>query len=307
MKIRIFLFHRVSPMRDPLWDPMSPALFERIVAYLGKSYEVVPLERTLIGDHIPLSKKELCAITFDDGYKDFINYAFPILKKHNCPSSMYVISDCVDQNLPPWTYIINHLFINTSHLLLDIHSKALPANLSKTTWNNSKERIGYARKLSPFMKQLNNRERVLIYEQIQKEFNDVDDPHDMMMSWDNIREIGRNGCEIGSHSASHPLLAKKTNELEHELTASAEKIKTETGKFPLAISYPFGNYNDTVKTMSENAGYKTGLTVNYGTYNSDVHHLFEIPRIELYSESFFKSRLRIKGYIENTRKIIKLK
>jgi peptidoglycan/xylan/chitin deacetylase (PgdA/CDA1 family) len=286
---------------------MSPDLFEKIVSYLCKTYEVVPLERTLTGDHKPGSKKDLCAITFDDGYKDFINYAFPILQKHRCPSSMYVISDCVDQNLPPWTYIINHLFINTSHLSLDIHSKALPPNLSKTTWSSSKERIAYAEKLSPFMKQLNNRERVLIYEQIQKEFNDVDDPYDMMMSWENIREIAASGCEIGSHSASHPLLAKKTNELEHELIASAEKIKNETGKFPLAISYPFGNYNDSVKAMARQANYKVGLTVNYGTYDSTVHHLFEVPRIELYSESFFKAQLRIKGYIENTRRIIKFK
>jgi peptidoglycan/xylan/chitin deacetylase (PgdA/CDA1 family) len=309
MKIKVFLFHRVSPVRDLLWNAMTPKLFEQIIIHLNKEYEVVPLEKMLLGAYQPHTKKNLCAITFDDGYKDFINYAFPILQKHKAPSSMYVVTDCVDNDLPPWTFIINYLFINTSHLTLDIASKALPPALRNTTWRDLKERIKYAKKISPFLKQLINVERRLIYEQIINEFNDVDMPANMMMGWNDIREINRYGCEIGSHSVSHPLLAKKTNavEINRELSESAKKIETEVGKFPITISYPFGSYNDIIKKLAQDLGYKIGLTVNTHPYESNKQNLFEVPRIELYDEYFFKSKLRINGNLQRIKNILNFK
>lgn len=309
MTIKIFLFHRVSPVRDVLWNAMTPKLFEQIIIHLNKKYEIVPLEKMLLGEHEPSTKKELCAITFDDGYKDFVNYAFPILQKHKTNSSMYVVTDCVDNNIPPWTYIINYLFINTSHLSLDLESKALPPYLRKTNWKNINERIKYAKKLSPFLKQLINVERRLIYEQIINDFNDIELPGNMMMSWDDIREVYKNGCEIGSHSVSHPLLAKKTNttEIKRELSESAKRIETEIGKFPVTLSYPFGSYNDDIKKMAHDLGYKIGLAVNTHSYNSNKYSLFEVPRIELYDELFIKSKLRISGNLQRIKNILHFK
>lgn len=308
IKIRIYLFHRVSPQRNLLWNPMTPKLFEQIVIYLNNKYEIVPLEKTLLGEYQPLSKKELCAITFDDGYKDFIEYAFPILLKHKSPSSMYIVSSCADNNIPPWTYIINHLFLNTSHISLDIKSKALPASLQKTKWKGQKERIHYAKKLSPFLKQLNNQERQLIFEQIVADFDDVEKPEGMMLSWDDIRYLHQNGCEIGSHSVSHPLLAKKTNieEIAKELTESGKIIEQQIGKFPIAISYPFGSSNDLIKKTAQNVGYKIGVSVNAAYYDSKKNNLFEVPRIELFDEPFIKSKLRMSGFIEKINKAMRL-
>jgi peptidoglycan/xylan/chitin deacetylase (PgdA/CDA1 family) len=307
IKIRIFLFHRVSPQRNLLWNPMTPKLFEQIVVYLNNRYEIVPLEKTLTGQHKLKGEKELCAITFDDGYKDFIDYAFPILQKHKSPSSMYIVTDCADNNTPPWTYIINHLFINTSHISLDLKSKALPPSLKKINWRNSRERIAYAKKLSAFLKQLNNKERELIFEQIVKDFNDVEKPEGMMLSWDEIRYLHQNGCEIGSHSVSHPLLAKKSNvtEIASELTESGKIIEKQIGKFPIAISYPFGSYNDLTKKASQEAGYKVGITVNPVQFDSKKHNLFEVPRIELFDEPFLKSKLRMAGIIGGINNFLK--
>ena len=41
---------------------------------------------------------------FDDGYKDNIEYAAPILRQFKCPASFYVVTDCIDRNVPTWTY-----------------------------------------------------------------------------------------------------------------------------------------------------------------------------------------------------------
>lgn len=306
LKIRIFLFHRVSPERNLLWNPMTPKLFEQIVVYLNNKYEIVPLEKTLLGDYIPLGNKMLCAITFDDGYKDFIDYAFPILQKHKSPSSMYIVTDCADNNMPPWTYIINHLFLNTSHISLDLKSKALPPSLQKTTWVNQKERVHYAKKLSPFLKQLNNHERKLIFDQILNDFTDVEKPEEMMLNWDEIRYLHQNGCEIGSHSVSHPMLAKKSNikEIRDEFIKSGKIIEQQIGKFPIAFSYPFGSFNELVKKTTKNAGYKIGIAINHHPYDSKKHDLFEVPRFELYDEPFLKSKLRMNGLIQKIKTLL---
>ena len=306
-KIRIYLFHRVSPERDPLWNPMQPALFERIVSTLARETEIVSLEKTLLGEFTPSGKKPLSAITFDDGYRDFMEYALPVLHKHKACASMYIVTDCVTEGLPPWTYIINHLFIHTSHLSIELNSKALPPSLQRTKWKNQRERLGYARRLSPFMKQLNNQERELIFRQVMEEFNDVDLPYGLMMNWNDVREVSAEGCVIGSHSCSHPLLTKKIDKqkLEHEIVVSGRKIEQETGRFPVSYCYPFGNYNKQIEQLTAEAGYKMGIAVNNKFYDSRVDNIFEIPRTELYDEPFLKARLRLSGALPSLNRMLR--
>src|ERR1017187_5344676 len=98
MSIKILLFHRISPHIDPVWPPITPTHFNKIITHLTKNYEVVPLEETILGNYKPHTSKKLCAITFDDGYKDFMDYAMPIVREQKVAASIYVITDCVDSN-----------------------------------------------------------------------------------------------------------------------------------------------------------------------------------------------------------------
>ena len=75
-KAHILLFHRVHPTRDPLWDPMDPKLFDQVLNYVSKKYTVLSMSEITSGKDIK-SAKPIVAITFDDGYKDFIEYSLP--------------------------------------------------------------------------------------------------------------------------------------------------------------------------------------------------------------------------------------
>src|SRR6185295_15759100 len=101
MDMKVFLFHRVSPERDILWDPIAPAAFERMIRFISKNYQVVELEKTILGAQQSKTTKPLAAIVFDDGYKDFAEFSWPVLKKYHCPCSMYVVTNCVEEQLPP--------------------------------------------------------------------------------------------------------------------------------------------------------------------------------------------------------------
>jgi glycosyltransferase involved in cell wall biosynthesis/peptidoglycan/xylan/chitin deacetylase (PgdA/CDA1 family) len=307
--ITTFLFHRVNTTQDPLWNPIHPEHFEQIIIYLKRHFEIISLKDYLLEDFIPKTKKPLCAIGFDDGYRDFLEFALPILEKYDCPSSMYVVTDCIDNDLPPWTYMLNHYLINTSKLAISINIKDFPGHLKNTTWKSKPERLLYAKQLNPFMKSLDNHRRFDIYQEILKELDDVTPPHGLMLKWNEIKELKNHKCEIGSHTVSHPVLSKNLthDELITELKESALKIEKQTGIYPATISYPFGAYNSDVKKAAFEAGYKIGVTVNPSLYDSTRHDMLEIPRIELFDEPFLKTRLRINEIIPKIRKILTLR
>jgi peptidoglycan/xylan/chitin deacetylase (PgdA/CDA1 family) len=299
MNIKVFLFHRINPHIDPVWPPITPAHFDKILTHLKKHFEIVPLEQTILGNYKPSTSKKLCAITFDDGYKDFVEYALPLIKKHNISASMYVITDCVDSNLPPWTFVFNHLLLNTKLSSLEINSTKIPHNIRKIKWKTLREKVAYINYLSHVLKRISDEERENVMQQIRNQIKDVESPNGLMMSWDDIRYIKNEGIEIGSHSANHPILSKDLHldDVRYELKRSGEEIQKELGKFPLAISYPFGIYNNEAKRIAEEVGYKMGLTVFPKEYSTDKDQ-FEIPRIELYNEPFFKSWIRINGQLQ---------
>ena len=219
---------------------------------------------------------------------------------------MYIVTDCVEKGLPPWTYILDYLFQHTANKN-NVTGDEFPENLKLTKWSSAEERIEYARKLKPYMKSLDNDKRVEILNRYQSNFSDVEIPRNLMMTWDEIRQIKNAGVHIGSHSHTHPLLAKlKTGaEIYTELKTSFQLLEKNIGSPPVTISYPIGSYNETVKKISGEVGYKIGLAVNQQEYNSQKHDCFEIPRIELYNESLLKSKFRISGTIGNFNKMLK--
>ena len=93
------------------------------------------------------------------------------------------------------------------------------------------------------------------------------------LTWDHLRELKREGFYIGSHSVSHSDLSKqKTNEdgkaylarLKREIFQSKEIIDRKLNQDTLIFSYPFGRQNQTVISLSRQAGYKIGVTVDRG-------------------------------------------
>jgi peptidoglycan/xylan/chitin deacetylase (PgdA/CDA1 family) len=89
---------------------------------------VVLIEDLAFSTELPKQDK-YATIMFDDGYKDNIDYAAPILEKYGCKASFYVVTDCIDKNIPTWTHVLDHTFqythINTIDLAFDFFPQAL--------------------------------------------------------------------------------------------------------------------------------------------------------------------------------------
>lgn len=299
-----FLFHRVSPERDALWDPMDLPLFERCIKYISKHFEVHQFEELMQQENKD-PKRKIATIVFDDGYKDNIEYAAPVLEAYKIKASFYVVTDCIEKNIPTWTHVLDYGFQFTHKNDIDLRSDFLPSELRVNKFSNRNERIAYAKKLKPALKKITHEQRVEVLKKIQSSFDDVLIPS-LMMNWSDLQQLKNAGHYIGSHTVTHPMLGNmgKENEIKEELFNSAQEIEKKLGHFPITISYPIGSYNDTTIAISKEAGYKLGLAVKQRVFNPQKDGLFEIPRIELYNESWLKTRLRIDGVIERVSKFL---
>jgi len=90
----ILCYHSINDADEPQWDPLPSALFESHLKHLRANYNVVPLEMLTASllEGAPLPPKPV-VITFDDGYRDNYEVAFPLLKRYETPATIYVVTD----------------------------------------------------------------------------------------------------------------------------------------------------------------------------------------------------------------------
>lgn len=303
--IRNFLFHRVNNQRDPLWDPMNPVLFEKCITHIKKKYEVRIFEELMSsGDY--KKNSDFATIMFDDGYKDNIDVALPILEKHNVKATFYIVTNCIEKNIPTWTHVLEHCFqkIITDHINLDF--EFLPKNLKQVNFDEKTTPLDYVRKLKPELKKIDHSNRLLVLQRIQ-EIAKIDELPKLMMNWNDIKKLNSKGHYVGSHTVNHFMLGTINNEniIAKELKESREIIHSKLGFYPKTISYPVGSYNESTIALSQKLGYQFGLAVKQEIFNPNIHGTFEVPRIELYNENWFKTKLRISHNLEKIKLLIR--
>ncbi len=90
------------------------------------------------------------------------------------------------------------------------------------------------------------------------------------MTWSQIVEMNKAGMEIGGHSRTHPVLTKITTsaELQKEISGSKLILEGHLGHHVTAFAYPFGMFDERVKTAVTAAGYTIARTVHSGVWSS---------------------------------------
>ncbi len=129
------------------------------------------------------------------------------------------------------------------------------------------------------------------------------------MNWEDLSQLKNAGHYIGSHTITHVMLGTMSDKvlIKNELLNSAKIIEQKLGHYPITISYPVGSYNDKTKELSNEAGYTIGLAVKQKLYDPQKDNVFKIPRIELYNEPWWKTKLRITNTLEDLKSLIRYK
>jgi len=126
--VTILCYHRFGTKRSAM--TMEPSTFEAQMDYLARNgYHVVSMEQfaRFIQGKEPLPKKTV-AITIDDGYRSTFEVAYPVLKKHGFPATVYLYSDFAGAGAAlSWTQM--HEMIASGLIEIQPHSKS-HANLT---------------------------------------------------------------------------------------------------------------------------------------------------------------------------------
>jgi len=282
--LRVLTYHRIDePTRRPWLDPglisASPKEFDKQMAYLAAHYQVVAISDVLAAlnssnkKHLP---PRAVLVTFDDGYQDFEEHAWPILKRRKIPATLFVPTAYPDH--PEQTFWWDDLY----HALQNTNRKEnLDTPIGTFSLSNAASRNQAYRRLKNYMKTLKHAEAILRVRELCREM-DVQPATNCIMSWNSLRKLSREGLTLGAHTRTHPLVNRiPLDEARKEVIGSFEDLENEIG-FALPIfAYPGGEFSNDVVSMLDREGFSLAFTTKRGINN--IHHMnpLRIQRINV--------------------------
>ena len=284
-------YHRVvDEFRKHTSTSMAPMLIsletlERQLDWLGRRFTFVSLaEVAKQASQDKTSGKPLAAVTFDDGYRDVYEYAFPLLKRKGIPLALFVITDFVGtprlQVHDELYQLLSQVFAaweepkqKLTALLRDVDvDERIPAIEPMST----DEACSITRVL---LKSLTRRQLQLVVDTLRSTLDSASDKTGefRMLDWEQLIEMQRAGVIIGSHTCSHALLTNEPHgKALHETRDSRVLLEHKLGVTVEHFAYPDGRYNREAVDAVAAAGYRYA----YGTCSHrDPHHPeLTIPR-----------------------------
>lgn len=99
------------------------------------------------------------------------------------------------------------------------------------------------------------------------------------LTWDQIKEMEKIGIIFGAHTRHHAYLPGLTlSQAKDEIAGSKQIIEAHLGHGIDYFCYPTGGFNEQVKGIVRDAGYKAAVTTNRGKgkFNTDLYQLKRI-------------------------------
>jgi len=289
-KLLIVVYHQVTTEHEKYSSGgVTQKQLDQHVSLLKKAFNILPFNEALFKFQSGKLPKNSLVITFDDGYKDNVENALPVLKKHKSSGLFFVCPGLIEND-----YMWNDVLVE--YLRKESSQQEVVSVLGECGLDKDEILINLGlggkgiNKIIGLVKYLEYSERRNLYNTLIKKIDTSQ--LKQLMSADNIKELHRSGMEVGSHSLTHPILScQSEKEALNEIVTSKlilEELISEEIRY---FAYPNGklnqDYSDAHAKMVESAGYKAGLSTNWGTLNETENH-FHIPRV-----STSGSRLRL--------------
>ncbi len=277
---KILMYHRFSENPQPGF--VHREAFEKQIEYLKSSFNVVTLDNLVkIYRQQGSFPANTIVITVDDGYSDFYEIAFPILKKYNVPATFFVTTRFIDGDFWLWPDRVRYILEHSSEIDLreisgdlEYATKQVTDHDRRTVWDM----------IVIFLLSITEDEKNQWLVKFAK-FQNVEFPDEPIedyraVNWSQIKELNVNNIEIGVHTQSHPSLGRlKENQLSAEIQGAAEIIKNQIGHSPSSFCFPNGqpsDYTERVKQHVKDAGCQSAVTAFYDEHM--VNDLFELRR-----------------------------
>lgn len=259
---------------------VSLQMLERHLDWIGRRFRFITLDE--VGSRLESgdgSDLPAAAITFDDGYRDFHDLAFPLLQKKGIPAAVFVVTDLIGTNCAQVHDKLYLLLARRRQRRL-LNDSDLP-DISDMSPYQATRALIEALPLAAVQNIIG--------------FLEVEDslPEDAFrpfhpLSWEMLERLQRAGITIGSHTKSHVLLTSECDPLVREETRESRmEIEAKLAIQVRHFAYPSSQFNTSAVNAVADAGYRYAYTGC--AHRSKQHPLLTIPRTILWEHSSVNS------------------
>jgi peptidoglycan/xylan/chitin deacetylase (PgdA/CDA1 family) len=282
----ILMYHGIVDSDDARWiDPrfsVSISTFEAQMKFLRRHRHVISM--TELVDTIDRKKTVrpgTVVITFDDGYKNTLDTAAPILKRCDLPAIVYLATGYVSREKGQFIDVLFSAFRGRTRYALDLPDQGIDAS-SNLRDSEVARRIYLDIAHRLMVSSFEDRERLLgeVVEQLEP-LDRARAPR-LTLTWEEVHHLQRihPRFEIGVHTRNHVDLTSSSPEaVSNEISGSVEDLRRELGTTPLHFSFPFGRSNDRARTAAMEAKLRSAAVTEPASLASSGADVFGLSRL----------------------------
>lgn len=294
----ILMYHRVIEREDAKRVFSGGGIvvfrktFEKQMQLLARDWNVISLGRMFeaksSGAGLP---KNTVVVTFDDGWRDNYEHAFPILKQHGIEATIFLSANYIGRNKVFWQERLRFLLLKLreKHSRVPTEAGNVAAGLRASGVFFPGANVDQCVELLPeILKDVDADEVEEFLNKLDRYLGSPEFPiaTHSFLTWDQVREMAEGGISFGSHCCSHSRLVRlETEDVRRELEDSRKVIGAELGQQPDMLAYPNGDYNAGIAAMAKDRGYRLAVSAKPGL-NTRKTDDFGLRRFNVWEETF---------------------
>lgn len=268
----IYMLHHVEPEAPAEFAPnrilkITPDFLELVVKETrAAGFDILSLDEAAHRARGAAPQRPFACFTFDDGYVDNLNYAYPILKKHNVPFTIYITPSFADGHGDLWWLDLEQAI-----------ARATSVSITLPTGERRFETRTVAQKNACFhdvywaLRHMPERRARALVRTLSEQvgYNAGETTKRLPMTWDELRALNQDPLvTLGAHTVHHLALAKLSDrEAYVEMEASVLRLEAELGEPCRHFSYPYGDDLSAGARefrYARKLGMRTGVTTRKG-------------------------------------------
>ncbi|MEQ1921585.1 MAG: glycosyltransferase [Pyrinomonadaceae bacterium] len=267
--INIIAYHRVvadiaKAERESIYGTViSAETFRRHCVELKRAYDVVSLETAMhFLDERRRVARPLAVLTFDDGYLDFYEQAFPILSELNLPATVFLPTACIGETKPlahdRIFWLLKHAAERSISVADALHGVGVD-NVATPT-NKRGDLLKQTDKLV-YLPYETREKAIKVLEDALGDCREDYPAEYRLLDWEMVREMSNKGISFGAHTSNHVVLPLESQDvIKSEIESSKALLEAQLGKKAVSFAYPNGEYDAAIKQITANAGYTVAVT-----------------------------------------------
>jgi peptidoglycan/xylan/chitin deacetylase (PgdA/CDA1 family) len=242
--LAILTYHRVLPLHESrLYAHQGMVMprdeFESQIGHLDRHYHVLPFPEAVERLKAQTLPPKALTITFDDGYRDNYEHAWPLLRKYGLPATFFLVTDPMDRKERLWwDEVVEAVFrIGSNGISEEWLEPRVRAALGTDFKMDPRPAAG---RIVRLLNESPRAERVRAIQMLRECTGCTpEDRERLMMSWEEARAMLGSGMTFGSHTRTHAFLDELSDdEVASEVRWSTDRIRAMLDPASRWLAYP---------------------------------------------------------------------